>query len=98
MDDILPKNMYLCTYFDYNTIMKINPSALVEYVKGNPHIYVSGNFAMMRSLNSAINTRIMDMVRTPQYVMLGRVVLITAGTANVEINLIGYELKKVMCW
>lgn len=66
----------------------------MEHVKGNPHIYVSGNFAIMRSLNSAIGTKIMDMVRTPQYVMLGRIVLITAGTATFEINLIGYELKK----
>lgn len=85
--------MYLYTYFDYNTTM-MNPSTLMEHVKGNPHIYVSGNFAIMRSLNSAIDTRIMDMVRTPQYVMLGRIVLITAGTATFEINLIGYELKK----
>lgn len=86
--------MYLCTYFDYNTTMQINPSALVEHIKGNPHIYVSGNFAIMKSLNSAIDTRIMDMVRTPQYVMLGRIVLISAGTATFEINLIRYELKK----
>lgn len=86
--------MYLCTYFDYSTTMQINPSALVEHIKGNPHIYVSGNFAIMKSLNSAIDTRIMDMVRTPQYVMLGRIVLISAGTATFEINLIGYELKQ----
>lgn len=86
--------MYLCTYFDSNITMQINLSTLLEQVKGNPHIYVSGNFAIMRSLNSAIDTRILDMVRIPQYVMLGRIVLITAGTATFEINLISYELKK----
>ena len=86
--------MYLCAYFDYYTTMQINPSELVEHIKGNPHIYVSGNFAIMKSLNSAIGTRIMDMVQTPQYVMLGRTVLISAGTATFEINLIGYELKQ----
>lgn len=86
--------MYLCTYFDYSTTMQIYPSALVEHTKGNPHIYVSGNFAIMKSLNSAIDTRIMDIVRTPQYVMLGRIVLISAGTATFEINLVSYELKQ----
>lgn len=74
--------------------MPINTSTLMEYVMGNPHIYISGNFVIMRRLNTAIDTRIMDMVRTPQYVMLGRIVLITAGTATFEINLIGYDLKK----
>lgn len=34
------------------------------------------------------------MVRTPQLVMLGRIVLITAGTATFNINLIGYELQE----
>ena len=86
--------MYFCTCFGFYMTMPLNLSILIEHVKGNPNICVSGNFAIMRSLNSAIDTRIMDMVRTPQYVMLGRIVLITSGIATFEINLRGYELKK----
>lgn len=74
--------------------MTLNLQALLHYVKGNPYIYVADNFAIMRCLNSAIDSKIIDMVRTPQYVILGRIVMITNGTATFEINLIGYELKK----
>lgn len=72
----------------------LNLPTLLEHVKGNPYIYVSGNFAIMRRLNSAIDTKILDMVRTPQLVMLGRIVMITAGTATFNINLAGHELQK----
>lgn len=74
--------------------LQLNLATLVEHIKGNPHIYVSGNFAIMRSLNSAIDTKILNMVRTPQYVELGRIVLITAGTAIFRINLIDYDLSE----
>lgn len=72
----------------------LNPRELAAHIKGNPNIYISGNLAIMRGLNSAIDTKIMDMVRTPQYVELGRIVMITAGTATFSINLIEYELKE----
>lgn len=74
--------------------MALNLQTIMHHVKGNPNIYVADNFAIMRSLNSAIDTKIIDMVRTPQYVILGRIVMITEGNATFEINLIGYELKK----
>ena len=65
----------------------LNLRELAEHIKGNPNIYISGNLAIMRGLNSAIDTKIMDMVRTPQYVELGRIVMITAGKATFSINL-----------
>lgn len=74
--------------------MVLNLQTLMNHVKGNPYIYVADNFAIMRCLNSAIDAKIIDMVRTPQYVMLGRIVMITDGSATFEINLIGYELQK----
>lgn len=76
-----------------NTIT-LNLQTLMEHITDNPHIYVSGDFAIMTSINSAIDTKIIDMVRTPQYVQLGRIVLITSGTATFSINLIDYELRK----
>ena len=69
-------------------------SALLEHVRDNPYIYISGNFVIMRRINSVIAPKILDMVRLPQYVMLGRIVLITDGTAKFDINLIGYDLQK----
>lgn len=72
----------------------LNPRELAQHIKRNPNIYISGNLAIMRGLNSVIDTKIMDMVRTPQYVELGRIVIITAGTATFSINLIEYELNE----
>ncbi len=70
----------------------LKPSELVRHSTGNPHVYYSGEFAMIRSLNSIKDTVILDMVRTPQLVEFGRVVLITGGTATFCINLLPYTL------
>lgn len=75
-------------------VSSLNLATMKEHIKDNPYIYVSGNFALLRSLNSAVDTKIIDMVRTPQYVQSGRMVLITAGTATFSINLMDYALRK----
>lgn len=74
-------------------ISSLNPRELAKHIKWNPNIYISENLAIIRGLNMIIGTKIMDMVRTPQYVELGRIVMITAGSATFSINLIEYELK-----
>lgn len=72
----------------------LRPLDLVKHTAGNPHVYYSGEFAMIRSLNSIRDTVILDMVRTPQLVEFGRVVLITGGTATFCINLLPYKLQR----
>ncbi len=74
--------------------MTLHPSELMNFTAGNPDTYVSGDLAIMRRLHTIKDTPIMDMVRTPQYVELGRIVIITAGTAAFSINLLPYELRK----
>ena len=71
----------------------LRPAELVNFTAGNPNAYVSGDLAIMRSLHTIKDTPIMAMVRTPQYVELGRIVTVTAGTASFSINLIPYELQ-----
>ena len=71
----------------------LRPSELMNFTAGNPDVYVSGDLAIMRSLHTIKDTPIMAMVRTPQYVELGRIVTVTAGTASFSINLVPYELQ-----
>ena len=71
----------------------LRPSELVNFTAGNPDVYVLGDLAIMRSLHTIKDTPIMAMVRTPQYVELGRIVTVTAGTASFSINLVPYELQ-----
>ena len=71
----------------------LRPSELVNFMAGNHDVYVSGDLAIMRSLHTIKDTPIMAMVRTPQYVELGRIVTVTAGTASFSINLVPYELQ-----
>ena len=71
----------------------LRPSELVSFTAGNPDVYVSGDLAVMRSLHTIKDTPIMAMVRTPQYVELGRIVTVTAGSASFSINLVPYELQ-----
>ena len=76
-----------------NERTRLHPSELIRYAENNRNLYVSGDFAIMRSLHSLMNTPVMEMVRTPQYVELGRIVTVTAGTASFSINLVPYELQ-----
>ncbi len=72
----------------------LHPNDLMKHAAGNPHVYVSGDLAILRSLHSVSATPILEMVRSPQYVELGRVVLITAGEASFDINLVPYGVKR----
>lgn len=71
----------------------LRPSELMNYTAGNPKAYVLGDLAIMRSLHTIKDTPIMEMVRTPQYVELGRILMVTAGTAAFSINLLPHELQ-----
>lgn len=72
----------------------LHPVNLIGFSKETAPAFVSGDFAIMRNIHSVLDTPLIEMVRTPQYVELGRVVVITGGCATYSINLIDYETKK----
>lgn len=72
----------------------LQPTELVRHTTGNPNVYSSGEFVMMRSIRSIKDTIILDMVRTPQLVELGRIVLVTGGSAIFDINLQPHNLSR----
>ena len=71
----------------------LNPSDLLQYIGRNDDLYVSEDIAIMRSLIPLKTSSTVNALHTPQYVELGRIVLVTAGKATHHINLVPYETE-----
>ena len=71
----------------------LNPSGLLQYLGRNDSLYVSEDFAILRSLIPLKTSATVDSLQTPQYVELGRIVLVTGGKAIHHINLVPYETE-----
>ena len=71
----------------------LRPSNLLRQTGGSSEIYVSEDIAILRSLRPLIEAFATDMLHTPQYVELGRIVLVTSGKATYNINLVSFEAE-----
>ena len=71
----------------------LRPSNLLRQTGGSNEIYVSEDIAILHSLRPLIETSATDMLHTPQYVELGRIVLVTSGKATYNINLVPFEAE-----
>ena len=71
----------------------LRPSNLLRQTGGSSEIYVSEDIAILHSLRPLIETSAADMLHTPQYVELGRIVLVTSGKATYNINLVPFEAE-----
>ena len=71
----------------------LTPSRLLRYVGRNDNLYVSEDIAILRSLMPLKTSATVEALHTPQYVELGRIVLVTGGKATHHINLVPYETE-----
>ena len=71
----------------------LRPSNLLRQTGGSSEIYVSEDIAILHSLRPLIEASAADMLHTPQYVELGRIVLVTGGKATYNINLLSFEAE-----
>ena len=71
----------------------LRPSNLLRQTGGSNEIYVSKDIAILHSLRPLIETSATDMLHTPQYVELGRIVLVTSGKGTYNINLVPFEAE-----
>ena len=71
----------------------LRPSMLHALVGQNSDIYVSDEFVFFRDMRSVVRNPMLEMVRTPQYVEIGRVLRVSDGTATFRINLLPFQLR-----
>ena len=71
----------------------LNPTNLLQYLGRNDNLYVSEDIAILRSLLPLKSSATVDALHTPQYVELGRIVLVTSGKATYNINLLPFEAE-----
>lgn len=71
----------------------LNPSRLLEQTAGSSDIYASEDIVILHSIRPLMASQAVNLLLTPQYVELGRILLVTGGTAIHQINLVPYETK-----
>ena len=71
----------------------LRPSNLLRQTGGSSEIYVSEDIAILHSLRPLVEASAAELLHTPQYVELGRIVLVTDGKATHHINLVPYETE-----
>ena len=71
----------------------LRPSNLLRQTGGSSEVYVSEDVAILHSLRPLMEASAANMLHTPQYVELGRIVLVTSGKATYNINLVPFEAE-----
>ena len=71
----------------------LTPSFLLEQTGAHEEVFTSDDIAILHSLRPLEDSSAADMLHTPQYVELGRIVLVTKGTATHKINLVPFETQ-----
>lgn len=71
----------------------LTPSFLLEQTGANEEVFISDDIAILHSLRPLKDSSAADILHTPQYVELGRIVLVTKGTATHKINLVPFETQ-----
>lgn len=89
----LMKILYFCTEIMKRQTNTLTPQLLNTLVGQHPNLFVLENFVYMRDVRMVVTHPMLDMVRTPQYVGVGRLLYTLAGVATVRINLVSYNLQ-----
>lgn len=87
---------YICTenlLFMPIKTKALTPSFLLEQTGASEEVFVSEDIAILHSLGPLKDSSATDILHTPQYVELGRIVLVTKGTATHHINLVPFETQ-----
>lgn len=71
----------------------LNPSHLLLQTGGSQEVYSSEDIAILHSLRPLKESSAADLLHTPQYVELGRVMLVTKGNATHQINLVPFDTQ-----
>ena len=71
----------------------LTPSFLLEQTGASEEVFISEDIAILHSLRPLKDSSAADILHTPQYVELGRIVLVTKGTATHNINLVPFETQ-----
>ncbi|MBP5487654.1 MAG: helix-turn-helix domain-containing protein [Bacteroidales bacterium] len=66
---------------------------MLRQTGSSSEIYVSEDIAILHSLRPLMEASAAEMLQTPQYIELGRIVLVTGGRATHHINLVPYETE-----
>lgn len=75
------------------TPISLNPAQLLLQTGGGREVYVSDDIAILHSLAPLRESSAADLLHTPQYVELGRIVIVTSGSATYSINLVPFDTQ-----
>ncbi len=78
--------------------MTLRPELMQTLARQNREVFVSPDIVLIHSLQSLLQTSMRRMIETPQYVEMGRVMLVTSGHATYNINLVTYQLQANDVW
>ena len=74
-------------------ITTLAPALLRVHASQSSDIYASEDIAILRSLRPLMSSSAVELIHTPQYVELGRILLVTEGKAVHQINLVPFETQ-----
>ena len=74
-------------------ITTLAPALLKVHASQSSDIYASEEVAILRSLRPLMSSSAVELIHTPQYVELGRILLVTGGKAVHQINLVPFETQ-----
>ena len=74
-------------------ITTLAPALLRVHAPQSNDIYASEDIAILRSLRPLMSSSAVELIHTPQYVELGRILLVTGGKAVHQINLVPFETQ-----
>ena len=71
----------------------LRPEMLTPIVGQNSDVFLSDDFVFFRDMRAIVVSPMIEMVRTPQYVEMGRLLRMLSGTASFRINLLPFDLQ-----
>ena len=74
-------------------ITTLAPALLRVHAPQSNDIYASEDIAILRSLRPLMSSSAVELIHAPQYVELGRILLVTGGKAVHQINLVPFETQ-----
>jgi len=73
---------------------RILPAHLLrQVISGNPDIYSNESFAFVNHVSDSMIEQVQQLMSTPQYVPVGRLVRITQGSGNFKVNMLPFDLQ-----
>ncbi|MBQ6963328.1 MAG: helix-turn-helix transcriptional regulator [Paludibacteraceae bacterium] len=69
----------------------LHPGMLPEMIRHNPDVFFSDDMVFFNGVRCLVSSPLIDKVRSPQYVEMGRLVRVTSGSAEFRINLLPFK-------